>query len=101
MIKYLYFLALAFFLLISNKSFSQDIFHVDNLRNINVDQLTDNDIIKYQQQLKALGITQQQAEQIAISKGMPLSEIQKLRQRLTQVNAKPPQTNLPAVNQNN
>lgn len=97
--KCLCFLALVFSLLISNKSFAQDIFRGQNLRDIKVDQLKDNDILKFQQQLKAMGITQQQAEQIAISRGMPLSEIQKLRQRIAQVNAKQPQTNQPTITQ--
>ncbi len=100
MIKYLCFLALVISLFVPNKSFAQDILRGQNLRDIKVDQLSDNDILKFQQQLSAMGITQQQAEQIAISKGMPLSEIQKLRQRIAQVNAKQPQTNLPANRQN-
>ncbi|HXL58248.1 MAG TPA: hypothetical protein VN958_18430, partial [Chitinophagaceae bacterium] len=102
MIKYICFIALGFFLFISNKSFSQDIFQTTNLRAIKVDQISDNDIQRYLQQLNARGITQQQAEQIAISRGMPLSEIQKLRQRIIQINAKTPpntqktpQNNLP------
>lgn len=98
MIKYVCCLAFVFSLFISNRSLAQDIFrNTTNLRDIKVDQLTDNDIIKYQQQIKAMGITQQQAEQIAISRGMPLSEIQKLRQRIAQVNANPPSnTNQPS-----
>jgi len=92
MIKYVCFLALGFLLLVSNQSFGQNLFQT-NLRDIKVDQLTDNDIMKYMQQLKASGISQSQAEQIAISKGMPVSEIQKLRQRITQLNANP-QNNL-------
>jgi len=92
MIKYACFLALGFFLLISNQSFGQNLFQT-NLRDIKVDQLTDNDIMKYMQQLKTSGVSQSQAEQIAISKGMPVSEIQKLRQRVAQLNANP-QNNL-------
>jgi protein involved in polysaccharide export with SLBB domain len=92
MIKYACFLALGFFLLISNQSFGQNLFQT-NLRDIKVDQLTDNDIMKYMQQLKTSGVSQSQAEQIAISKGMPVSEIQKLRQRIAQLNANP-QNNL-------
>jgi len=91
------FLALVYFLFISNNSFSQQIFQ-NNLREIKVDQLSDNDILKYLQQLKAMGVTQQQAEQIAISRGMPLSEIQKLRQRIQKLDttpANPNQNNLP------
>jgi protein involved in polysaccharide export with SLBB domain len=93
MIKYLCFLALGFFLIISNQSFGQNLLQ-NNLRDIKVDQLTDNDIMRYMQQLKASGISQSQAEQIAISKGMPVSEIQKLRQRVAQLNANPPQNNV-------
>src|SRR4051812_1440732 len=90
MIKYVCFLALGFFLFISNQSFGQNLLQT-NLRDIKVDQLTDNDIMRYMQQLKASGISQSQAEQIAISKGMPVSEVQKLRQRIAQLNANPPQ----------
>src|SRR3954453_14135784 len=90
MIKYMCCIALVFFLLISKSSFSQDIFRNNNLREIKVDQISDNDILKYMQQLKAMGITQQQAEQIAISRGMPVSEIQKLRQRIQKLNATTP-----------
>src|SRR5215831_2468843 len=89
MIKYVCFLALGLFLLISNQSFGQNL-PQNNLRDIKVDQLTDNDIMRYMQQLKASGLSQSQAEQIAISKGMPVSEIQKLRQRIAQLNANPP-----------
>jgi protein involved in polysaccharide export with SLBB domain len=92
MVKYLCFIALSFFLLISNRSFSQTLFQ-NNLREIKVDQLTDNDILRYSQQLKASGITQEQAEQIAISRGMPFSEIQKLRQRVKQLNITAPSQN--------
>jgi len=91
------FIALVFFLFLSNNSFSQDIFRNNNLREIDVDQISDNDIQKYLQQLKAMGISQQQAEQIAISKGMPISEIQKLRQRIQKLNTttNQSQNNLP------
>jgi protein involved in polysaccharide export with SLBB domain len=92
MIKYVCFLALGLFLLISNQSFGQNLFQ-NNLRDIKVDQLSDNDIMRYMQQLKTSGISQSQAEQMAISRGMPVSEIQKLRQRISQLNANPPQNN--------
>src|SRR5437764_14802608 len=91
MMKYMCCVALMFFLLISKSSFSQNIFpNTNNLREIKVDQLSDDDILKYLRQLKAMGITQQQAEQIAISKGMPVSEVQKLRQRIQKLNATTP-----------
>ena len=44
-----------------------------------------HNIIKFKQQLDASGLTEQQAEQIAISKGMPVTEVQKLRVRLQQL----------------
>src|SRR5689334_6114170 len=96
MIKCMCFVALALFLFISNSSSAQDIFR-NNLREIKVDDISDSDIQKYLQQLKARGITQQQAEQIAISRGMPVSEIQKLRQRIQNLNLSPnnpPQNNV-------
>src|SRR6266498_4612260 len=96
--KYICLLALTFFFFISNKTFAQDLFRNTNPRNIKVDQISDTDLVKYLQQIKARGITQQQAEQIAISRGMPFSEIQKLRQRIQKLNVNPAtnaQNNLP------
>ncbi len=51
-----------------------------------MDQLSDADIIKFQQQLKSSNLSINDAEQIAISKGMPTSEIAKLRLRLQSLN---------------
>ena len=96
--KYICLLALTFFFFVSNKSFAQDLLRNTNPRNIKVDQISDTDIVKYLQQIKAMGITQQQAEQIAISRGMPFSEIQKLRLRIQKLNTTPAtnaQNNLP------
>src|SRR6266542_5581220 len=103
--KYICLLALTFFFFVSNKSFAQDLLRNTNPRNIKVDQISDSDIVKYLQQIKARGITQQQAEQIAISRGMPFSEIQKLRQRIQKLNTTTntttrPQNNLPNVTGN-
>src|SRR4249919_2555264 len=81
-------LLLAFFLMISHVSQGQDLLRGYNLREIKVDQLTDAEIIKYMQQLKVSGVSQEQAEQIAISRGMPVSEIQKLKQRVQLINSK-------------
>src|SRR6266542_1960277 len=98
--KYICLLALTFFFFISNKTFAQDLFRNTNPRNIKVDQISDTDLVKYLQQIKARGITQQQAEQIAISRGMPFSEIQKLRQRIQKLNVTPA-TNAPRNNLSN
>jgi protein involved in polysaccharide export with SLBB domain len=63
-------------------SYSQDILKGTDLSSAKVDRLTDADILKYQEQLKSSGLTQEQAEQIALSKGFPAAELAKLRQRL-------------------
>lgn len=71
---------------------SQDILKNYDLSTIKVDNLTDAQILKFKQQLDASGLTEDQAEQLAISKGMPVSEIQKLRVRLQQLQTTPSQT---------
>ena len=73
-------------ILIGNVSKGQDLLRNYNLREIKVDQLTDDEILKFMQQMKSSGITQDQAEQIAIAKGMPVSELQKLKQRILFLN---------------
>src|SRR5436190_21644844 len=75
----------AFFLCIAAPAKTQDLLRNYDLSSVKVDKLSDADILKFKQQLTASGLTQQQAEQIAISKGMPISEIQKLRLRLQQL----------------
>jgi protein involved in polysaccharide export with SLBB domain len=61
----------------------QDLLKSGDLSAIKVDQLSDADIAKLQQQLKSSGLTISQAEQMAAAKGMPQTEIIKLRERLT------------------
>src|SRR5437588_4842230 len=68
-------------------AFSQDILRGNDLSNIKVDRLSDADILKYQQQLKNYGLTQDEAEQIALAKGFPPSELAKLRQRLALISS--------------
>ena len=57
---------------------SQDILKSKDLSTIKVDQLSDEDILKYEQQLQQSGLSETQAEQLAIQKGFPSSEIIKL-----------------------
>lgn len=64
---------------------TQDLLKNYDLGTLKVDKLSDADILKFRQQLNTSGLTEDQAEQVAISKGMPISEIQKLRVRLQQV----------------
>lgn len=77
---------LVFFLFITNILFSQDILRGDDLTLARVDRLTDADILRYQDQLKANGLTQLQGEQIALSKGFPSAELAKLRLRIARLN---------------
>jgi protein involved in polysaccharide export with SLBB domain len=86
-----FFSLLVCFLFIVNYCQSQDLLRNYDLTSVKVDKLTDADIAKLKKQLDAAGITEQQAEQIAISKGMPVTEVQKLRIRLQQL----PTTNTP------
>src|ERR1700754_4668334 len=80
-----FFSLLACFFLIVNYCQAQDLLRNYDLTTVKVDKLSDADIAKLKQQLDAAGITEQQAEQIAISKGMSVTEVQKLRARLQQV----------------
>lgn len=61
---------------------AQDLLKKSDLSQIKADQLSDADIAKFSQQLQTSGLTMDQAEQIALSKGMPAGEIAKLKQRL-------------------
>ncbi len=85
--KFLFIIFAVLFFLNSNKIAAQDLLRNNNLGQINVDQLSDADILKYQQQIKASGLTESQAEQIALTRGMLASEIAKLKQRLVYLNS--------------
>jgi protein involved in polysaccharide export with SLBB domain len=76
---------IACFILIADHSNSQDLLRSYDLSSIKVDKLSDAEIAKFKQQLDASGLTEDQAEQIAVSKGMPVTEVQKLRVRLQQL----------------
>jgi protein involved in polysaccharide export with SLBB domain len=76
---------LVFFLYLTTHAHGQDLLRNYDLGTIKVDNLSDAEILKFKKQLDASGLTQAQAEQLAISKGMPISEIQKLRVRLQQL----------------
>ncbi|HEX5152061.1 MAG TPA: SLBB domain-containing protein [Parafilimonas sp.] len=91
-----------FFVCITAAGKTQDLLRNYDLSSVKVDKLSDADILRFKKQLDASGLTQQQAEQLAISKGMPVAEIQKLRMRLQQlgVSGAPAQrTQLPSNNQ--
>ncbi len=79
---------LLIFWFVCQTSFSQDILNSKDLSTIKIDQLSDADILKYQQQLKTSSLSEAQAEAIALSRGLPAAEIGKLRQRVASLNQK-------------
>lgn len=56
-----------------------------NLATINVDDLSDEQILSYVKQAESSGYTEQQFEALARKRGMPESEIAKLRRRVEQL----------------
>lgn len=69
-------------LLSSSLVTAQDLFSGSDLSTIQVDNLSDADIVKLKNQLKANSISNVQAEQLALSKGMSATEYGKLRKRM-------------------
>ena len=76
-------IAFLFFALIQSTAVSaQDLLNSDNLSTINVDFLSDVEIQKIRTQLASNKITIDEAEPIALAKGMPAAEFEKLKARL-------------------
>lgn len=61
---------------------AQDLLKGKDLSQVKVDQLSDADIAKLKTQLNSSGLTMEQAEQMAVAKGMSASEFAKLKARL-------------------
>ena len=80
-IKLLLFLFLAISVVSVSKISAQSINEKD-FSNIRVDDLTDNQIKQFMQQVQASGLSDAQLEQVAAAKGMSAVEIQKLRIRV-------------------
>lgn len=59
---------------------------------IRVDELSDAQIQQFMNQMESSGLSQLQLEQVAQSRGMSLTEIQKLRQRVNQIRGTQPKT---------
>jgi protein involved in polysaccharide export with SLBB domain len=72
-------------LLSSSVVSAQDLFTGNDLSTIQVDNLSNADIVKLKNQLQANSISIAQAEQLALSKGMSATEFGKLRIRLDNV----------------
>ncbi|MEQ9468771.1 MAG: SLBB domain-containing protein [Ekhidna sp.] len=68
-----------------NPVFSQDFSSID-LKTINIDNLTDEQIQKFVERAQASGMTQSQLEELARQRGMSEVEISKLRTRIYSLN---------------
>lgn len=72
-----------FFGAMAQKVSAQDLLKGRDLSQVRVDQLSDADIDKLKAQLSASNITMEQAEQMALAKGMSAAEFTKLKARLS------------------
>ncbi len=68
---------------------AQDLLKGNDLSTVKVDALSDADIATFQSQLQSSGLTMAQAEQMALTKGMPQAEINKLKDRVSKSGAAP------------
>lgn len=66
---------------------AQDILKSKDLTTLKVDALSDEEIGKIKQQLAQSGLTESQAEELAIQKGLPPIEAQKLKARLAGISS--------------
>lgn len=71
-----------FVLFLSATVQAQDLLRANDLSSVKVDQLSDADISKISAQLQSNSMTIEQAEPMALSKGMPASEFAKLKTRI-------------------
>jgi len=81
--KKLLFIAFLFAALLQTAGVSaQDILKGQDLSTLKVDYLSDADLSKIRTQLESNKLTIEQAEQMALAKGMPANEFAKLKARL-------------------
>ena len=89
------FLSLAF--TSTAQSTLQELMNSRDLSNFKVEMLKDEDIIKYKAYLQNAGITETQAEQMALQRGMPSSEILKLKARVASLSSRTTTTTKPTT----
>jgi len=70
------------FLLSLSALFAQSPLQTTDLRQVHVDQLTDDDIVYYYQKMQQSGVSMDQAYQVLATRGLPQDEITKLQQRI-------------------
>ncbi|MFC3199223.1 SLBB domain-containing protein [Parapedobacter deserti] len=84
--KYRFFYAISILLLVclgifGGGSYGQSI-NSSDLSNVRVDDLSDEQIRAYLRQAESSGLSESQMERLALERGMPPAEIQKLRERI-------------------
>ncbi len=80
-------LLVALVLFFNSNTKAQDLLKGKDISSIKVDMLTDEEIIQYKLQLQQSGLSENQAEQLALQRGFPVSEVVKLRARLAKLDA--------------
>ena len=77
-------IAVVFFIALFQSStvLAQDLLKSTDLSTLKVDYLSDSDIAKIKAQLQTNNVTIEQAEPMALAKGMPATEFAKLKIRL-------------------
>ena len=65
-----------------NVSGQQSMLNTQDISNVKVDELSDAQIEQIIKQVEESGMTQQQLENIAVARGLPASEVQKLKKRI-------------------
>lgn len=85
-LRCLYFLVLVLSLFIAVPGSAQNINQM-NFSTINVDNLSDDQIRQFMLQAQQSGLSDNQIDQIALSKGLPPGEIQKLKARIARLKA--------------
>lgn len=81
-VKFLFFILFA--LVVANPVLSQTVRN-DNFSDIRVDQLTDAKVRDFMREVEASGISLDQVEQVALSKGMKAAETKKLKIRVDSI----------------
>lgn len=59
----------------------------DNIQDVNVDELSDDEVMRFYRQAQAQGLTIQEIGDFARARGLSASEVAKLRSRITQIQA--------------
>lgn len=85
-----YFLCIiwSFALSLSHGVFAQPASSSD-LSQVRVDDLSDEQVLVYLRQAEAMGLSEEELTQAALQRGMPASEVDKLRARITALNSLP------------